>query len=595
MIKKNLLFSILIVSISPIFVSTSCKNENKINILENKKMLYTKDILIKNLDNSIKQIRENISNYLKKNNIKGIERITKKTYDNYGILPNGQQAKNDVFPWLIDSKNNDISTINELYEFLKSAVNSIDLVFQYLNYSDVEKSKYFSYLNVYFNSYLILEIKKITNLIVMKKNGLLDKEIIQKLYKLQKESLNLLNNIKNYFSNEYKKILAKILNKTLENENIKKIHDITNKLSLIANNFNFKFSNNFYSYRNIFNSLWSALKKNINETIKNNEESKILISELQSVFNNVAKEMNNILTHYINFKWIEEKTINEIIGINLSESDIASDLKKYIKEKIEEIDVNLRSQDISNELLEKIFKSGNNILNSEGYQKIIIEKFVDIINQLKEFNNKWIATNYLKNSLYQFVLSLAKRNIDNQLDNITSFIIEKNKNSHLTYEEYIKNQNNNPLINFNWTSLKKIIDFYWINYSSYALNKTIMSDEISTIENIVEIINPLRKFNNNYFDTIQEIVKNNNLLDAIKENNILKILQAYEKIKNDWNNRRNEVISKLKLDPSNKIKFQNKYNIYTKAANELFSILNFKKIGDLFSVEKNILEKIGQL
>jgi len=44
MIKKNLLFSILIVSISPIFVSTSCKNENKINILENKKMLYTKDI-----------------------------------------------------------------------------------------------------------------------------------------------------------------------------------------------------------------------------------------------------------------------------------------------------------------------------------------------------------------------------------------------------------------------------------------------------------------------------------------------------------------------------------------------------------------------
>ena len=106
------------------------------------------------------------------------------------------------------------------------------------------------------------------------------------------------------------------------------------------------------------------------------------------MFNNVAKEMNNILTHYINFKWIEEKTINEIIGINLSESDIASDLKKYIKEKIEEIDVNLRSQDISNELLEKIFKSGNNILNSEGYQKIMIEKFVDIINQLKEFNNK---------------------------------------------------------------------------------------------------------------------------------------------------------------------------------------------------------------
>gem|GEM_PF-2227324 len=222
----------------------------------------------------------------------------------------------------------------------------------------------------------------------MKKNGFLDKEIIEKLYKLQKESLNLLNNIKNYFSNEYKKILAKILNKTLENENIKKIHDITNKLSLIANNFNFKFSNNFYSYRNIFNSLWSVSKKNINETIKNNEESEILISELQSVFNNVAKEMNNILTHYINFKWIEEKTINEIIGINLSESDIASDLKKYIKEKIEEIDVNLRSQDISNELLEKIFKSGNNILNSEGYQKIMIEKFVDIINQLKEFNNK---------------------------------------------------------------------------------------------------------------------------------------------------------------------------------------------------------------
>ena len=181
------------------------------------------------------------------------------------------------------------------------------------------------------------------------------------------------------------------------------------------------------------------------------------------------------------------------------------------------------------------------------------------------------------------------------MDNITSFIIEKNKNSHLTYEEYIKNQNNNPLINFNWTSLKKIIDFYWINYSSYGLNKTIMSNEISTIENIVEIINPLRQFNNNYFETIQEIVKNNNLLDAIKENNILKILQAYEKIKNEWNNRRNEVISKLKLDPSNKIKFQNKYNIYTKAANELFSILNFKKIGDLFSVEKNILEKIGQL
>ena len=595
MITKNFLFSILILSISPIFVSTSCKNENKINILENKKMLYTKDILIKNLDNSIKQIRENISNYLKKNNINDIERTTKKTYDNYGILPNGQKAKNDVFPWLINSENNDISTINELYEFLKSAVNSIDLVFQYLNYSDVEKSKYFSYLNTYFNSYLILEIKKITNLIVMKKNGLLDKEIIEKLYKLQKESLNLLNNIKNYFSNEYKKILAKILNKTLENENIKKIHDITNKLSLIANNFSFKFSNNFYSYTNIFNSLWSALKKNINETIKNNEESEILISELQSVFNNAAKEMNNILTHYINFKWIEEKTINEIIGINLSESDIASDLKKYIKEKIEEIDVNLRSQDISNELLEKIFKSGNNILNSEGYQKIMIEKFVDIVNQLKEFNNKWIATNYLKNSLYEFVLSLAKRNIDNQLDNITSFIIEKNKNSHLTYEEYIKNQNNNPLINFNWTSLKKIIDFYWINYSSYGLNKTIMSDEISTIENIVEIINPLSQFNNNYFDTIQEIVKNNNLLDAIKENNILKILQAYEKIKNEWNNRRNEVISKLRLDPSNKIKFQNKYNIYTKAANELFSILNFKKIGDLFSVEKNILEKIGQL
>ena len=305
--------------------------------------------------------------------------------------------------------------------------------------------------------------------------------------------------------------------------------------------------------------------------------------------------MNNILTHYINFKWIEEKTINEIIGINLSESDIASDLKKYIKEKIEEIDVNLRSQDISNELLEKIFKSGNNILNSEGYQKIMIEKFVDIINQLKEFNNKWIATNYLKNSLYQFVLSLAKRNIDNQLDNITSFIIGKNKNSHLTYEEYIKNHNNNSLINFNWTSLKKIIDFYWINYSSYALNKTIMSGEINTIENIVEIINPLRQFNNNYFDTIQEIVKKNNLLDAIKENNILKILQAYEKIKNEWNNRRNEVISKLKLNSSNKIKFQNKYNIYTKAANELFSILTFKKIGDLFSVEKNILEKIGQL
>ena len=595
MIKKNLLFSILIVSISPIFVSTSCKNENKINILENKKMLYTKDILIKNLDNSIKQIRENISNYLKKNNINDIERITKKTDDNYGILPNGQKAKNDVFPWLIDSENNNISTINELYEFLKSAVNSIDLVFQYLNYSDVEKSKYFSYLNAYFNSYLILEIKKITNLIVMKKNGLLDKEIIEKLYKLQKESLNLLNNIKNYFSNEYKKILAKILNKTLENENIKKIHDITNKLSLITNNFNFKFSNNFYSYRNIFNSLWSALKKNINETIKNNEESKILISELQNVFNNVVKEMNNILMHYINFKWIEEKTINEIMGINLSESDMVSDLKKYIKEKIEEIDVNLRSQDISNELLEKIFKSGNNILNNEGYQKIIIEKFVDIINQLKEFNNKWIATNYLKNSLYQFVLSLAKRNIDNQLDNITSFIIEKNKNSHLTYEEYIKNQNNNLLINFNWTSLKKIIDFYWINYSSYGLNKTIMSNEISTIENIIEITNPLRQFNNNYFDTIQEIVKNNNLLDAIKENNILKILQAYEKIKKEWNNRRNEVIDKLKLDSSNKIKFQNKYNIYTKAANELFSILNFKKIGDLFSVEKNILEKIGQL
>ena len=119
MIKKNLLFSILIVSISPIFVSTSCKNENKINILENEKMLYTKDILIKNLDNSIKQIRENISNYLKKNNIKDIERTTKKTYDNYGILPNGQQAKNDVFPWLIDSENNE-------YIFLKTQDSKID-------------------------------------------------------------------------------------------------------------------------------------------------------------------------------------------------------------------------------------------------------------------------------------------------------------------------------------------------------------------------------------------------------------------------------------------------------------------------------------
>jgi len=60
-----------------------------------------------------------------------------------------------------------------------------------------------------------------------------------------------------------------------------------------------------------------------------------------------------------------------------------------------------------------------------------------------------------------------------------------------------------------------------------------MSNEISTIENIIEITNPLRQFNNNYFDTIQEIVKNNNLLDAIKENNILKILQAYEKIKKE--------------------------------------------------------------
>jgi len=60
-----------------------------------------------------------------------------------------------------------------------------------------------------------------------------------------------------------------------------------------------------------------------------------------------------------------------------------------------------------------------------------------------------------------------------------------------------------------------------------------MSNEISTIENIIEITNPLRQFNNNYFDIIQEIVKNNNLLDAIKENNILKILQAYEKIKKE--------------------------------------------------------------
>ena len=59
MIKKNLLFSILIVSISPIFVSTSCKNENKINILENKK---TSVIIGHNLSCCVKKSQKSDSN-----------------------------------------------------------------------------------------------------------------------------------------------------------------------------------------------------------------------------------------------------------------------------------------------------------------------------------------------------------------------------------------------------------------------------------------------------------------------------------------------------------------------------------------------------
>lgn len=592
--KKILLINFLSIGmVSPFLVS--CVKNKKIEIEENEKSYVSKENLLDNLNETIKLSQNNLLDYLKKNNINDKEILDKfllTTHKKYGDLPNGKIASDIVFPWISDSKSEkNVSLISEIKNYYQQMIENIDSILGYLDFNDSEKSELYFLLNIFINSKIINKIRKIVELYLNKQKGITVEESLKKF-----EEVNF--DVKFLSNNKYlKNIVLKILNKITNDDYVKQIPEINKKIKSLSDEILNKLESlKLNTIQENLNKVFLEFKNKIKDIFKNDGENQIINNVLDKIKLDLVKYFQPILYSNLSYKWMENKIINEIVGNKYSHDKLNENINNNVNKSIEDIKKYLIKNNISSTLMIKLFSNIDNDLNLFEYGKDLKIDFNKILAFIKKFNDERNTSEYLKNALNTTIYFFAKLLIDNQSNLIKNFVLEKNNNPSITYEEYKKKNLNFNNLDFQSIFPKSILNYFYIEYAKQGLNKTIMNNEMFKINNISTILLPLFEFHNNYYSTLKGIFSSNKLFEAFKEQDFIKILQALNNSKTAWNNKINEIISNLNFEKAEELtKFKSLYNKYLNSSNELFDFLNLKILIQTILLTEKIMNKIGEI
>lgn len=344
--------------------------------------------------------------------------------------------------------------------------------------------------------FLDTKIKNITNP-THDQNLSLPENFLENLNKIEKKFLvleKLFNEEKKISTNEYIKYIE---NKTLVNENIENIKKSYEDVYL-----------NLENYKKQISSEFEELNKNkINESLKQQENINLLISENINNIKDLKDNINNIkniLNDNHEIKKNEDKLNlnNNIENINKDYVFIKQKLKKY--RDINKVDFNLLNS-IVETIKEDIIKINKIILENNSFIESLKEEF-------KKINNNFNLSFY--SNVKEFIYEIPIQNNNN------NFIIPSNLSSFLSFSQ---KQFLNKFIDSTLLKFYTKIEFKNNHNIIIPINTNFKKEniKINFIKNNKEIIN----FIVNDFEDTNHNVEKNTIINfplnlSIKPNNL---------------------------------------------------------------------------
>ena len=440
------------------------------------------------------------------------------------------------------------------------------------------------------------------NLTIKNNNKINISKYLSKIISIKKIKLysGVSKNKKNYDNSESKiedqsQLLAK---KELEIKTLKlkceKLQEENNKYQLQKNiylNNNKQNTSSNFPLKNEIKALWEKFSKiNIlNNFIDFEDEPEIIfhiISELFLLSNKLIKEKNE-------FKFREISKIMGVKNNSLVIKDIEDKFKNFMKEHLDEIYLDLNSNNFIYEYkqkIKKIFKE--KIINKKDdvNKEKIYKTFCDILEQndfkeiLKDINDLILITQYNEPPLS---FNIEPNFINRKIKIIQ---IKKKKNYIILNDSIIKCINYIIILNppqlkngiYYFNNLKTIIMPFNRNYSEYSL--VMEKEEIKDIfTNNDELFSTQTDINNNrLINFFNQKNSNINLIDNY--NNTIKKLKINNKFKKsigmfsnmDLNIRKKKKIKNLEINDSLKKKYEKYWKTFNVENLNLFESINNK-------------------
>ena len=523
-------------------------NDNKLKLLENKILIYQKEIQslkskIKILqeDNDDKNLKiqeqlnhllnlENDNNSLKKlydnskqkfnnesNTFLNNKRAQEQELNNMKLIIGELKSENEKLSksLIIQNKEN-----NKLQQNLMKTVSENKL---YSKDNTILLSKVKEYEDNIFLINSESDMNKIANL-----NGKNKSEFINNVNSMYENKLALYSSIINDEIN----IIAKYIDTYM---NLNLMDDIKINIPLLQNITNFPKDNKLSSFWNIINAVENALKRIIsqNKIIKNNEmmlKQEINNSNddyLKGLYNNLKKELDNI---------INEPLFNSYVNIILEQknnvkNDYNSGLKYLFSEILDKYILvnNFIIDDFKKQKSQKEIKGFNRNdyeNNSANIQRL--EVVIDELNNRIMEKDKIISNDKDEKKLLINQINILQRDI---------FNLKHNNINALKNDSSLNNENNN--------NNQNIADDYFQKEQRNIMNKNMnVNDNININNNLNNNYNKQIIGNNKYINPKENIYMNNNINNInnkeIPNKRKMNFNQNPPMINNNFNNINNE-------------------------------------------------------
>ncbi|WP_412031735.1 hypothetical protein [Metamycoplasma buccale] len=562
----------------------------------------------------VKQLPNIVANYDLKDETK--TRLLTSQKSIYGKLKNDKEIYKVLEAWILNLNKKDVQEdgglLHDINNIIPTIYEKVKELLEKLNLSNDLNELVFKNINNMISTLVTSTINKLPKILKIKEtNPDFSIEQIMEEYAKQNPKDDFMGSIKNLLmgDNFIYKFLSGISKNIIKNPKIAQIDNIqakTNKFletfkdlssifdkeleeyKKIAGNsiFNFNIINFF---TNLTNKILELQNKNLSEAFLDKEDRAAFKEAWDKEMQKFVDFGSSLIKQLVPIALKTYQVFNEIASEGMTIDKAKKQFENGYKNYYKNLPLLLKQKGLNDKLIGLLTKKEQLVTREILTERKLKSKVWNSYNSPFEAIEKLTTDLKLNKETKEFILS-AMVQISNIsyyafIDLIISHAKLRQDNPTLSAEELLKLKK--PLDS---TFIKQIEEYKDIisqvlsKFTDELVNLTITQDDIKDIANIDEIVKPLKNFYNNFYDEFAKIINNHKAeLEDLAKNplNVTKVLKT---IADDWEKRRNEVISSLKFaNETDKNKFISAYKIKTDLLKEFFS-----PTGPLLSAAMNI-------